>query len=79
MRNRNGRKFRLRFSDGDIKSTKAVKSRNSSAYKIIYRSNLTLEQAKQALLEEQKAMPEAAAQIGAMREFLNGATRGIVR
>ena len=50
-----------------------------SAYKIIYRSSLTLEQAKQALLEEQAALPEAAAQIGAMREFLNGATRGIVR
>jgi UDP-N-acetylglucosamine acyltransferase len=50
-----------------------------SAYKIIYRSGLTLEQAKAALEQEAAARPEAAAQIGAMRQFLNGATRGIVR
>lgn len=50
-----------------------------AAYKLIYRSNLTLEEAKAALFEEEMASPEAAAQIRAMREFLNGATRGIVR
>ena len=50
-----------------------------AAYKLIYRSNLTLEEAKAALFEEEMAAPEAAVQIRAMREFLNGATRGIVR
>ncbi|WP_317202701.1 acyl-ACP--UDP-N-acetylglucosamine O-acyltransferase [Janthinobacterium sp.] len=50
-----------------------------AAYKLIYRSNLTLEEAKAALFEEGMGNPEAAAQIGAMRDFLNGATRGIVR
>ncbi|MFM9437630.1 UDP-N-acetylglucosamine acyltransferase [Janthinobacterium sp. CG_23.3] len=50
-----------------------------AAYKLIYRSNLTLEEAKAALFEEEMANPEAAEQIRAMREFLNGATRGIVR
>jgi len=50
-----------------------------AAYKLIYRSNLTLEEAKAALFEEEMASPEAAEQIRAMREFLNGASRGIVR
>ncbi len=50
-----------------------------SAYKLVYRSNLTLEQAKAALAQEEQSAPEAAAQIGAMREFLGLATRGIVR
>ncbi|HEV7815093.1 MAG TPA: acyl-ACP--UDP-N-acetylglucosamine O-acyltransferase [Janthinobacterium sp.] len=50
-----------------------------SAYKLIYRSGLTLEEAKAALLEEENATPEAAEQIRAMREFLGSASRGIVR
>jgi len=50
-----------------------------SAYKLVYRSNLTLEQAKAALEQEEQAAPEAAGQIGAMRAFLGLATRGIVR
>ncbi len=50
-----------------------------AAYKLIYRSSLTLEQAKDALFEEEAATPEAAPQIRAMREFLSGAARGIVR
>ena len=50
-----------------------------TAYKLIYRSSLTLEEAKAALFEEEAAVPEAAPQIRAMREFLSGATRGIVR
>ena len=50
-----------------------------TAYKLIYRSNLTLEEAKAALFEEEIAAPEAAPQIRAMREFLSSATRGIVR
>ncbi|MET3131895.1 UDP-N-acetylglucosamine acyltransferase [Oxalobacteraceae bacterium GrIS 1.11] len=50
-----------------------------AAYKLIYRSNLTLEEAKAALFEEEMAALEAAPQIRAMREFLNGASRGIVR
>jgi UDP-N-acetylglucosamine acyltransferase len=50
-----------------------------SAYKLLYRSGLTLEQAKAALAEQETVAPEAAAQIREMREFLGGATRGIVR
>jgi UDP-N-acetylglucosamine acyltransferase len=50
-----------------------------SAYRLVYRSGLTLEQAKAALAEEEGAAPEAATQIRALREFLSVATRGIVR
>jgi UDP-N-acetylglucosamine acyltransferase len=50
-----------------------------AAYKLVYRSNLTLEEAKAALAEEEKSSVEAAGPIGAMREFLGLATRGIVR
>ncbi|MFD2367833.1 acyl-ACP--UDP-N-acetylglucosamine O-acyltransferase [Pseudoduganella sp. GCM10020061] len=50
-----------------------------AAYKAIYRSGLTLEEAKQALVQQETDMPEAAAEIRAMREFLGVATRGIVR
>jgi UDP-N-acetylglucosamine acyltransferase len=50
-----------------------------AAYKIIYRSGLTLEEAKAALLAEELATPAAAEQIRAMREFLDTASRGIVR
>jgi UDP-N-acetylglucosamine acyltransferase len=50
-----------------------------TAYKLIYRSGLTLEEAKAALLAEEAAEPEAAPHIRAMREFLDTASRGIVR
>jgi UDP-N-acetylglucosamine acyltransferase len=50
-----------------------------AAYKLIYRSNLTLEEAKVRLLEEEVTSPDAAVQIRAMREFLGSTTRGIVR
>ena len=50
-----------------------------TAYKLIYRSGLTLEEAKAALLAEEQAAPAAAEQIRAMREFLDVASRGIVR
>ena len=50
-----------------------------SAYKLIYRSGLTLEEAKAALIAEEEATPAAAEQIRYMRLFLDTATRGIVR
>ncbi len=50
-----------------------------AAYKLIYRSNLTLEEAKLQLAQLGQDMPEAAEQIGAMRQFLYTTTRGIVR
>lgn len=50
-----------------------------AAYKAIYRSGLTLEEAKQQLVQLETDMPDAAAQIRSMREFLGTATRGIVR
>jgi len=50
-----------------------------AAYKLLYRSGLTLEEAKAALLAQEDAAPEAARQIRALREFLGVATRGIVR
>jgi UDP-N-acetylglucosamine acyltransferase len=50
-----------------------------NAYKTLYRSSLTLEEAKAALLQAEEASPEGAAQIRAMRDFLGTATRGIVR
>jgi UDP-N-acetylglucosamine acyltransferase len=50
-----------------------------AAYKAVYRSGLTLEQAKGALKELELASPDAAAQVRVMREFLGVASRGIVR
>jgi UDP-N-acetylglucosamine acyltransferase len=50
-----------------------------NAYRLLYRSNLTLEEAKAALAEQEAASPEAAQQIRAMRDFLDSASRGIVR
>lgn len=50
------------------------------AYKLIYRSGLTLEEAKAALAkEEAAASTDAAVHLRATREFLEHATRGIVR
>jgi len=50
-----------------------------SAYKLLYRSNLTLEEAKTALLAEEERLPAASTDIRLLREFLGTATRGIVR
>jgi UDP-N-acetylglucosamine acyltransferase len=50
-----------------------------AAYKLLYRSGLTLEESKAALQELESQHAAAAADIGAMREFLLTATRGIVR
>jgi UDP-N-acetylglucosamine acyltransferase len=50
-----------------------------TAYKSIYRSGLTLEEAKATLAEQENASAEAAPHVRALREFLGIATRGIVR
>lgn len=49
------------------------------AYKLVYKSRLTLEEAKLAIQEVQLAHPEAQQQIQQMRTFLDQSTRGIVR
>lgn len=50
-----------------------------AAYKTVYRSGLSLQEAKAALAELEAADPETAPQLRAFREFLGAATRGIVR
>ncbi|WEF34182.1 acyl-ACP--UDP-N-acetylglucosamine O-acyltransferase [Pseudoduganella chitinolytica] len=50
-----------------------------AAYKTLYRSGLTLEEAKAALLEQEQATPDAAEHLRAFRTFLDTASRGIVR
>lgn len=45
------------------------------AYKTLYKSGLTLEEAKQQLAEQRAACPE----IGILLEFLDSASRGIIR
>jgi UDP-N-acetylglucosamine acyltransferase len=50
-----------------------------AAYKLVYRSGLTLEEAKAALAELEAASDDAAPQVRALREFLGTASRGIVR
>lgn len=49
-----------------------------TAYKLIYKSGLTLDQAKAALAEQAAGAPEAAA-LRLMRDFLDNTARGIVR
>ena len=49
------------------------------AYKLIYKSGLTLEQARLALAEEEQNDPVHAPHVQLMREFLQNASRGIVR
>lgn len=49
------------------------------AYKSIYRSGLSLEDAKQALEKEEIANPDSASHIRLMRIFLDSSTRGIAR
>jgi UDP-N-acetylglucosamine acyltransferase len=51
-----------------------------AAYKTIYKSGLTLDEAKAQLDADIAAMPaDVAAQVGTMRAFLDATTRGIVR
>ncbi len=49
------------------------------AYKSIYKVGLSLEDAKQALAQEEINSPASAAHLRLMREFLDTSTRGIVR
>ena len=50
-----------------------------NAYKLIYKSGLTLEEAKAALLREEDSAADAAPALRLMREALEQTTRGIVR
>ncbi|GIZ51200.1 acyl-ACP--UDP-N-acetylglucosamine O-acyltransferase [Noviherbaspirillum aridicola] len=50
-----------------------------NAYKLIYKSGLPLEQAKQELARLESETPEAAEALRAMRDFLDSSTRGIAR
>ncbi len=49
------------------------------AYKTVYRSGLTLEEAKTKLLEEAAASPESAKYIEQMHTFISEAQRGLLR
>ncbi len=49
------------------------------AYKLVYKSGYTLEEAKAALAAEEQSQPEHAGHIRLLREFLETSTRGIVR
>lgn len=49
------------------------------AYKTVYRSNLPLEEARQALQGQEDAAPESAAYIRLLREFIASSSRGIIR
>lgn len=49
------------------------------AYKLLYKSGYTLEEAKAALAVEEQSQPEHADHIRLLREFLETSTRGIVR
>jgi UDP-N-acetylglucosamine acyltransferase len=48
-------------------------------YKLLYRSQLPLEEAKQALLAEEQKSPAAAAYLRQLREFVEASPRGIIR
>lgn len=50
-----------------------------SAYKLIYKSGLTLEEAKTALGQAEAQSQASAQQLRQLREFLDTSTRGIVR
>ncbi|MEN3293544.1 MAG: UDP-N-acetylglucosamine acyltransferase [Burkholderiales bacterium] len=50
-----------------------------NAYKLIYKSGLTLDEAKAALAKAEADTPDSATHLRAMREFLDSSTRGIVR
>lgn len=48
-------------------------------YRIVYRSGLPLDDAKQALQQEEVNSPEAAASLKLLREFIASSPRGIIR
>jgi UDP-N-acetylglucosamine acyltransferase len=50
-----------------------------NAYKLIYKSGLTLDDAKAALAKAEADTPDSATHLRTMREFLDSSTRGIVR
>ena len=50
-----------------------------NAYKLIYKSGLTLDEAKATLLKEEADAPNSANYLRMMRQFLDSTTRGIVR
>jgi UDP-N-acetylglucosamine acyltransferase len=50
-----------------------------NAYRLIYKSGLTLDDAKAALAKAESEAPDSAVHLRAMRDFLDGSTRGIVR
>lgn len=50
-----------------------------NAYKVIYKSGLTLEEAKAALEAQEQSEPEFAVEIKLIRDFLQNVSRGIVR
>jgi UDP-N-acetylglucosamine acyltransferase len=60
------------FSRGQINGIR-------QAYKLLYKSNLTLEAAKLALQQAELEFPEALNDLQQMHRFLNSSTRGIVR
>jgi UDP-N-acetylglucosamine acyltransferase len=49
------------------------------AYKVLYKSGLTLEEAKAALESLEQSEPEFAAELKLIRDFLQNVSRGIVR
>ena len=49
------------------------------AYKLIYKSGLSLEEAKLALAREEANTPETAPSLALMREFIGSSHRGIIR
>jgi UDP-N-acetylglucosamine acyltransferase len=49
------------------------------AYKLIYRSGLSLEEAKAALLADEEKSPDAAIYLRQLREFIEASPRGIIR
>jgi len=49
------------------------------AYKMIYRSGLSLEEAKAALAAEEAKSPDSAEYLRMMREFIGSSSRGIIR
>ena len=50
-----------------------------NAYKVLYKSGLTLEEAKAALEAQEQSEPEFAVEIKLIRDFLQNVSRGIVR
>jgi len=49
------------------------------AYKVLYKSGLTLEEAKAALQAQEQSEPEFAGELKLIRDFLQNVSRGIVR